>query len=134
MVRIKCSASFDQSSNSQPLGIRNAPVPFFIKPITRGIAGKVESSFLNKELKSHLSFLESQLSTSPGDGQYLCGKDITSADILMSFPLIAVKEKVDANSYPKLTAYTKLLEENDVYQRSVKKVEEITGKPFKVVP
>ncbi|KAK5164479.1 bifunctional glutathione transferase/peroxidase [Saxophila tyrrhenica] len=115
-------------------GIRNAPVPFFIKPITRSIANNVESSFLNKQFETHFGFLESQLKSSPEGGNYLCGKDLTTADILMSFPLIAGKTKVDANLYPTLTAYTKLLESNEVYQRSIKKIEETSGIPFKVTP
>jgi len=48
--------------------------------------------------------------------------------------LIAGKSKVDANAYPTLTAYTKLLEGNEVLQRSIKKIEDLTGEPYKVAP
>ena len=111
--------------------IKNAPVPFFIKPITRSIAGKVESQFLNANFKTNFSFLNSQLESSPDNGKYLCGKELTAADILMSFPLIAGKSKVDRNAYPKLVEYTKMLEQNEVYLRSIKKIEEATGEPVK---
>lgn len=63
--------------------IKNAPVPFFIKPITRSIATRVETMFLNAQYKTQFGFLEEQLKTSPDGGQYLCGKDLTAADILM---------------------------------------------------
>ena len=113
--------------------IKTAPVPFFIKPITRGIAGRVENMFLIENFKTHFGFLESQLKSSPDGGKYLCGKDITAADILMSFPLIAGKGKVDAKAYPTLTAYRKMLEQNEVYLKSIKKVEEVSGEPFKAM-
>lgn len=108
--------------------------------------------FLNENFKTQLGFLEQQLKTSPDGGQYLCGKDLTAADILMvssthecprevqylthscapqSFPLIAGSEKIDASLYPTLVAYRKLLLQNEVHQRSVKKLEEITGEPMK---
>ena len=113
--------------------IKNGPQPFFIRPVTRGIAGRVESMFLLENYKTHFSFLESQLASSPDDGKYLCGKEITAADILISFPLIAGKGKIDANAYPKLRAYIKMLEENEVYLKSIKKAEEASGEPIKSV-
>ena len=87
--------------------------------------------FLNENFKTHFGFLESQLASSPDGGRYLCGKDLTAADILMSFPLIAGQKKVDETAYPKLVAYRKMLEQNEVYKRSVKKVEELSGESFK---
>lgn len=88
--------------------------------------------FLNKNFVTQWSFLESQLKSSPDNGKYLCGKDITAADILMSFPLIvASRSKVGMTEYPKLMEYTKMLEENEVYIRSTKKIEEVSGEPYK---
>ena len=89
--------------------------------------------FLNENFKTHFGFLDSQIKSSPDGGKYLCGKDLTAADILMSFPLIAGKGKVDKQAYPALAEYTKLLQSNEVYQRSIKKVEEISGEPFKAM-
>lgn len=116
-------------------GIKNAPVPFFIKPITRSIAGRVEDAYLNRNLTTHFDFLESQLASSPGGGKYLCGTQLTAADILMSFPLMAAKkrEKFDTEKYPKMTAYVGVLEAEEVYQRSIMKAEEATGEEYVVV-
>lgn len=58
--------------------------PFLVKPIARAIAGRVEGMFLNENLKNNFSMLEGQLASSPDGEEYLCGKDITGADILMS--------------------------------------------------
>ena len=87
--------------------------------------------YLIENTKTHFGFLEEQLKTSPGGGQYLCGKDLTAADILMSFPLFAGKGRIGFNEYPKLLEYIKLLQQNEVYQRSIKKAEEASGEPFK---
>lgn len=89
--------------------------------------------FLNKQFETHWSFLDSQLQSSPDGGKYLCGKDITAADILMSFPIFVAggnRGNVKMSNYPHLDAYRKFLEQNEVYQRSIKKIEEISGEPF----
>lgn len=86
--------------------------------------------FLNENFKTHFGFLESQLASSPDGGKYLCGKDLTAADILMSFPLVAGKDKIDRAAYPKLAAYGDMLGSHEGYERSVKKIEEVSGEPF----
>lgn len=78
---------------NERLGIRTAPVPFFIRPVTNSVANRLSSFFLEPNFKTHYAFLESQLKTSPDNGEYLCGKDLTAADILMSFPLEAGKSR-----------------------------------------
>ncbi|KIW31045.1 uncharacterized protein PV07_02729 [Cladophialophora immunda] len=109
--------------------IRNAPVPFFIKPITNSVAGKVESSFLQRNMKNHYDFLESQLATSPDAGDYLCGKDATAADIMLSFPLEAGQSRsgFTQSQYPRVWAYIERLHERDAYKRAVAKIVEIEG-------
>lgn len=107
-------------------------MPFFIKPITRTIGDKIVSEFLAPQFETHFSFLESQLKTSGGN--YLCGKNLTGADILMSFPLIAAKERAiqsDPNSkekYPNLIAYIERIEKEPGYVKAVDKIVEIDGK------
>nr|POF24023.1 glutathione s-transferase 1 [Quercus suber] len=111
--------------------IKEGPeVPFFAKPITKIIGGRVESAFLNRSLKAQFDFLESQLSTSPDGGKFLCGKDLTAADMMMSFPLIAGKAYISKTQYPKIVAYVETLEAQPGYVRSVKKIEELSGEKF----
>ena len=94
------------------------------------LTGAVESSFLRPTLKTHLEFLESQLATSPDSGEYLCGTDMTGADIMMSLPLSAVRGKHGfmKEKYPKLWAYVDKLEAMDGYKRAVQKIIDIDGK------
>lgn len=85
--------------------------------------------FLTPNFKTHFGFLESQLATSPNGGKYLCGKELTGADILMSFPLIASKGRVGLTkeAYPKLWAYVDCLEGHDGYKKAVQKIIDVEG-------
>ncbi|KAK4988045.1 bifunctional glutathione transferase/peroxidase [Elasticomyces elasticus] len=115
------------------LDIRNSAVPFFIKPVTRGIADKVDSFYLSPNFKTHFAFLDSQVATSPNGGKFLCGEKLTGADILMSFPLMAAKSRsmLKAEQYPKLFAYVEMLEGLDGYKKAAEKIEDMTKEPFK---
>ncbi|KAJ6078291.1 hypothetical protein N7467_008044 [Penicillium canescens] len=112
--------------------IRNAP-PFFVRPITSIVASQVENQFLTRNVEGNLAFIEEQLRTAPDGGPFICGKELTAADILMSFAVIAVsgrmlKDKKNRDKYPLFAAYAKRLEEAEGYKRAVKKIEEIDGK------
>jgi glutathione S-transferase len=114
------------------IAIRNAP-PFFVRPITSIVASQVENQFLTRNVEGNLAFVEEQLRTAPDGGPFICGKELTAADILMSFAVIAVsgrmlKDKKNRDKYPLFAAYAKRLEEAEGYKRAVKKVEEIDGK------
>lgn len=113
--------------------IKGAPVPFFIKPITRTIGGRVEDQFLNRNYDTHFGFLEKQLETSPNGGQWLTGKDLTAADIMMSFPLVAGRSKIDKTKFPKLTALIDRYESCDGYKNSIKKIEDVSGFKFQAM-
>jgi len=114
--------------------IRKAPVPFFLKPITRQIAAGVENQFIFPNLKTHFDYLESQLATSPDSGEFFCGSELTGADILMIMPLEASygASRIDltAEKYPKLAAFVERMHGREAYKRAVQKVEEATGEPF----
>lgn len=113
-------------------------MPFFIKPITRTIGDKIVSEFLGPQFETHFGFLESQLKTSGGN--YLCGTNLTGADILMSFPLIAGKERAIQNTpgskdkYPNLLAYIQRIEKEPGYVKAVDKIVEIDGKFDAMLP
>ena len=97
------------------------------------VASQVENHFLNRNIDGNLAFLEEQLRTSPEGGEYICGKELTAADILLSFPVIAVtgralKQERNKDKYPLIIQYAKRLENNEGYQRAVKKIEKIEGK------
>ncbi len=65
--------------------ILESPMPFFAKPIARGIVGQVMASFIEPSLKLQLDFMESALQAAP----WFCGEAFSAADIMLSFPLEA---------------------------------------------
>jgi glutathione S-transferase len=89
--------------------------------------------YFKPNFKTHFDFLESQLTTAPNGGGFLCGKDLTAVDILMSFPLQAGQKRlkmINATDYPKLNAYVNKLESMDGYKRSVERIEKETGESY----
>lgn len=109
--------------------IRTAPVPFFIKPITRGVAGKVDDAFLTRNYEAHFSYLNSLLETSKGE--YICGEKLTAVDILLSFPVIAAGARYGFDKYPKLKAYRENLRNEPGYKKAVEVIEKRTGEEFR---
>jgi len=118
------------------LGIKNAPVPFFIKPITGRIARLIEFSYLNHNYESHLSFLELELSsykpkTPPSEpgSLFICGPKLTAADFMMAFPLEAAQQIADLTEakYPLLTDYVRRLQEREAYKRAIERIVKETG-------
>jgi glutathione S-transferase len=96
-------------------------------------------AFVAPQMALHLSFVESQLATSPNNGRYLCGDHLTAADILMSYPLREAREKACelsphktdkkwSEKYPKLWAYLKRLEEEPGFKRAEAKIEELEAR------
>ncbi|PKX99622.1 glutathione S-transferase [Aspergillus novofumigatus IBT 16806] len=112
--------------------LKNAPVPFFIKPITGFITGKVSAEFLDQELRTHFRFLEDQLASAPEEGPFLCGSRLTAADIQMSIPVIAALNLsiIPRKEYPRLDVYAGVIQNEQGYRRAVEKVERIEGRPF----
>ncbi|KAI1423579.1 putative glutathione S-transferase [Xylaria sp. FL1777] len=113
--------------------LKSNKIPFFLRPITSMVANQILSSFVLPNLKGLLAFLEKQLETSGGD--FLCGKNLTSADILLSYGLVSVKDRLEEfgswpvggpkKLYPKLFAYIARLESEPGYKKSFEKIKEI---------
>lgn len=76
--------------------LKSTKVPFYIRPITSMVANQILSSFIQPNLQRQLAFLEQQLETSGGD--FLCGKNLSSADVLISFGLISAKDRVSVSA------------------------------------
>lgn len=96
--------------------VESAPMPFFIRPVARAIAGRAKSSFIEPQIKLHLAFMEGEL----GKSAWFAGNDFTAADIQMSFPLEAAASRggLDA-SRPKLVAFLERIHARPAYQRAL---------------
>ena len=105
--------------------IETAPMPFFAKPIAKGIVAKVRNGYLDVNVKRNLDFMEMSLSSSP----WFCGEKITAADIQMSFAIEAAAVRTNlASDYPQLAAYLKRIQERPAYQAALEK-----GGPYELM-
>jgi glutathione S-transferase len=96
--------------------VEAAPVPFFVRPIAKGIAGKVQQTFVDPQLALHLDYLEAEL----GKSAWFGGERFGAADIQMSFPLeaAAARAGLDA-SRPRLWAFLQRIHARPAYQRAL---------------
>lgn len=96
--------------------VRSAPLPFFVRPIARAIADKVDASFLMPNIERQLRFLESELSGRP----WFAGAEFTAADIQMSFPVEAASARglLDAR-HPRLQDWLARCHARPAWQRAL---------------
>ena len=98
--------------------IESAPMPFFARPIARGIAGKVRSNFLDPNIKRNLAFMEAAL----GNSTWFCGEQLTAADIQMSFPVEAAEVRANLrDDYPLLAAFLDRVRAMPTWQAALEK-------------
>ncbi|KAJ8610257.1 hypothetical protein MRB53_038660 [Persea americana] len=109
--------------------VEEAPLPFFLKPIPRAVANGVKTQYLNPNLSLHFAFLEEQIRTSPGGGQFLCGTQLTGADIMMSYPLESAigRAGLTEQKYPRLYAFIQRMKQRPAYLKAVQRIIDETG-------
>ncbi len=94
--------------------LRGAPVPFFIRPIVRGIAKKVQGSYSGPEMARHLGFIERSL----GESAFFAGDTFSAADIQMIYPVLAGLRR-GALEMPNAKAWVAKIESRSAYQRAI---------------
>ena len=101
------------------------PLPFFLRPVVRGIAGKVLGSYVNPQIKLHLDFMESEL----GRNTWFAGTAFSAADIQMSFPIEAAAARGALGAgHPRLQAYLAAIHARPAYRRALTK-----GGPYELL-
>lgn len=106
--------------------VRTAPVPFFIKPVVKGIADKVTQSFIAPNLQRQLDFMQAELAGRP----WFAGEAFSAADIQMSYPLEAAAARAGlGTAYPALHDWLQRIHARPAYQRAL-----ASGGPYSAVP
>jgi glutathione S-transferase len=108
--------------------VRGAKVPFFVKPILKGIAAQVHKAYIDPNVTSLLAFMESELA----QREWFAGDAFTAADVQMSYPLEAAaagRAGFTAQSHPKLHAWLMRCQARPAYQRAL-----AAGGPYSVIP
>ena len=104
--------------------IESAKLPFFVKPIARGIAAKVKGGFIDPNLSRIRDHIEAELAR----GTWFAGEAFTAADIQMSFPVEAMAARVKGPDTPRMTAFLERIHARPAYQRALQK-----GGPFEIL-
>ena len=96
--------------------IETGPMPFFVRPVARGIARRVKGTFIEPQIVRHLDYLEAEL----GKHAWFAGGDFTAADIQMSFPLEAAAARggLDATR-PRLMGFLERIHARPAYRRAL---------------
>ncbi|MDB5881930.1 MAG: glutathione S-transferase [Ramlibacter sp.] len=98
--------------------IKQARMPFFAKPIARGIAQRTLDGFVLPQVKTHLDYLESELSERP----WFTGEEFTVADVQLSFPIEAARARGGLNqSRPRLMDFLERIHQRPAYQRALER-------------
>ena len=93
-------------------------MPFFAKPVARGIANKVLGTMVDPNLKRQLDFMEAEL----GQSEWFAGQEFSAADIQMSFPVEASAQRAGLDaSRPKLVAFLKRIHARPAYRRALER-------------
>ena len=105
--------------------IETAPMPFFVKPIARGIVAKVRAGYLGINITRHLAYMEKELDKSI----WFCGDTLSAADIQMSFALEAAAVRTDlSENCPNLAAFLERMQALPAYQAAREK-----GGPYQLM-
>jgi glutathione S-transferase len=101
------------------------PMPFFVRPIARGICSKVLATFVEPQLRTQQKFMEDELAKST----WFAGEEFTAADTQMSFVVEASAARGGLDrTRPRLMAWLERIHGRPAYKRALEK-----GGPFELL-
>lgn len=102
-----------------------SPMPFFARPIVKGVAQKARQGFIEPQLRNHLVYMEGEMT----GHEWFAGPAFGAADIQMSFPLeaFAARGGLDA-SKPALWAWLQRIHARPTYRKAIQ-----VGGPYELM-
>ncbi|RSZ59499.1 glutathione S-transferase [Massilia atriviolacea] len=98
--------------------VESSPMPFFARPIARGIAHKVKQTYILPQIAQHLAYLEAELAKA----NWFAGPEFSGADIQISFVLEAAASRGGlGDKYPKLMDFLNRIHARPAYQRALER-------------
>jgi glutathione S-transferase len=93
-----------------------APMPFFVRPIVRGVADKVKTSYIDPQLKLHFDYMESELARH----DWFAGDAFSAADVQMSFRSRQGRRAAwSIRRRPRLAGFLERIHARPAYQRAL---------------
>jgi glutathione S-transferase len=102
--------------------IEKAPMPFLLRPVlrpmARGIAGRVKQGFIEPTIARQLDYMEAELERRP----WFAGGEFSAADVQMSFPVEAAAARGGLNaSRPRLMDWLARIHAREPYRRALER-------------
>jgi len=98
--------------------IPTQPMPFFVRPVARGISKQVQAKLVDPNLTTALEFMDKHLASHA----WFAGDQLSLADFQMSFAVEAAMSRAEnAASYPHLKAYRDRMVALPAYRKAVEK-------------
>jgi glutathione S-transferase len=98
--------------------VESAPMPFFARPIARGIANKVKSAYVMPQIRRQMAYMEAELDKS----EWFAGAEFSAADIQMSFPLEAALARAGGGQdHPNLKKFLDRIHARPAYRRALER-------------
>lgn len=100
--------------------VPKAPMPAlvapFLRPMARRVAQGLERGFIDRQLKTHIGFMEATLARQP----WFAGPEFTAADIMMSFPAEAASAR-GGGALPNLQRFIATIHARPAWQRALER-------------
>lgn len=98
--------------------LEKAKVPFFIRPVTKGIAGRLKQMLVEPHLPRNFDLMEAEL----GKSAWFAGNEVTAADIHLSFALEAAVARSGLDRrWPRLLEWLDRIHARPAYVRAVER-------------
>ena len=98
--------------------IPTQPMPFFVKPIARGICNAVMAKLIDPNINTAMPFIDNHL----GKNQWFCGDQMSMADFQMSFAIEALLMRASTQTrYVNIEAFKERINARPAYQRAIQK-------------
>jgi glutathione S-transferase len=91
------------------------PMPFVIRPVVKAVAGRVQQTYIDPQLKAHAGYWENEL----GKSRWFAGDEFTAADIQMSFPLEGAAARAPGQLGARTREFLGRIHERPAYQRAL---------------
>jgi glutathione S-transferase len=104
--------------------VPRAKMPFFAKPIARGIAERIQTGFTDPNIARLVAHMDAALA----ETGWFAGPDITGADVMMSFPAEAAVARGGGGSAANVVAFVARIHARPTWQQALAK-----GGPYELL-
>lgn len=91
--------------------------PGILRPLLKGVFGKANAGFIKPRIGAIIQEAEKALAKGP----YFAGEELTAADIVLIYPVLALEKKGQLAQAPKVQAWIKRVQARPAFARALEK-------------